>query len=265
MKYGKKTMAIICAAACAATSFALAACGGNDKEPSIKGEQVTEQQWREAIGNTRNLHSLKADYYMDKTQSGDRNRRSVLRQTASIDFDNCKSYYDGMATDTVDGQTRSMKMKDICFLDEEELVEATFYNNGIYYVNSNAIDISDAHSYRKNLFSCYEHLLVHCGVDENDDILTKTIDDLYEMFTYNAKTTEYTATLYHVNDVDESSYSIIFKDGYIVQFGIKYYSDYGDNTYTEEYIYTMRDFDKTDVSIPDDDIADVKNYIQNHS
>ncbi|MDE7406506.1 MAG: hypothetical protein K2M89_06510 [Clostridiales bacterium] len=62
MKYGKKTMAIICTAACAAMSFALAACGrGNTPVNSNAGGEVntngevTAEQWKAAIKATKEL------------------------------------------------------------------------------------------------------------------------------------------------------------------------------------------------------------------
>ncbi len=56
MKYGKKTMAIICAVVCAVMSFAFAACGGGNTPANnnVSGE-VTAEQWKAAIKATKGL------------------------------------------------------------------------------------------------------------------------------------------------------------------------------------------------------------------
>lgn len=286
MKSIKKVTAVICATVCTAIPFLFAACGGKDdgqsgnKEPSIKGEQVTEQQWREAINNTKSLNSVtvKHDWTRGYIDTEDGTDMGCSSNTIQIDFQNQMSFSQGTLTNTVKYQniintSTTVSCSNIFFEENEILWKGTFYDD----------KISDGDQYTQYFEDYFRNVLFEMllYIDTKEYLKEKLTDeelnnssydgvelysiiDLYNNFIYNPKTSEYKATLYQYHDysyeVEQTSatVTIIIKDGYIAK--MTYYQLWSEKTYDESFV--LSDYNSTSVAIPQEKIAEIKRYFE---
>lgn len=186
MKYAKKTMAIICAASCAAMSFAFAACGGDGGGATVSGEKIAEQQWTAALDD-KAFDNVTAEMIIKSRHSGNSLEESydyTEIQTRLCKFDNSSgSLY---VQDTFEYESYGNKKLPAYLEDSDD--RYLFIKQGdvvkrYNYLDDGKLEFDGKDSY---LYDVYINTVVKCFV---------AYHGMYSSFSYDKKTGEFNYTM----------------------------------------------------------------------